>query len=57
MKRILLLLGSCLFLVGCDTTIDSKSSKTITFTLDEDTQVEEEKPLDFFLKNQKNHLI
>ena len=56
MKRILVLLGSCLFLVGCDTTIDSKSSKTITLTLDEDTQVEEEKILDFLFEEPEKPL-
>ena len=50
MKRILVLLGSCLFFVACDTTINSESSKTIEFTLDQDTQAEEEKLLDFLFE-------
>ncbi len=50
MQRILVLLGSCLFFVGCDITIEGESSKTFEFTLDEDTQVEEEGILDFLFE-------
>ena len=56
MKRILVLLGSCLFFVGCDITIESESSKTIELTLDEDTQVEEEKLLDFLFEEPEKPL-
>ncbi len=57
MNRILMLLGSCLFFVACDTTITSESSKTIEFTLDEYTQVEEEeKPLDFLFEEEEKPL-
>ena len=45
MKPILVLLGLLLFLVGCDTTITSETSKTIELTLDEDTKAEEQPPL------------
>ena len=56
MKTILVLLGSCLFFVACDTTIHSESSKTFEFTLDEDTQVEEENLLDFLFEEPEKPL-
>ena len=57
MNRILVLLGSCLFFVACDTTITSESSKTIELTLDTDAQAEEEeRPLDFLFEEEEKPL-
>ncbi len=53
MKRILGLLGLFSLLVACAVTIESESSKTVGVTVDENTQVEEKKPLFDFTEEEK----